>query len=344
MKKFLVTGGSGFIGSNLVKFLLSKNYFVINVDKLSYSANPYNLKKVVKNKKYRFFKQDINNQTQIYNILNRFKPEGIFNLAAETHVDRSIDDPSSFIKSNILGVYSLLQSLKKYKKKNIKKIKLVHVSTDEVYGDIKAGKRSDENFPFDPSSPYSASKASADLLIKSYVRTFKLPIAISNCCNNYGPNQFPEKLIPKLIYNIINNKPLPIYGTGKNTREWIHVSDHCDALLKIFFKGKIGESYNVGSNENINNVNLTKKLLKITKNKLLKLNKNVKIILVKDRPGHDFRYALNSKKIQKKLNWKSKISLNEGLAQTFDWYINNKSFFHSVSKKLHINRLGLKND
>jgi len=344
MKKFLVTGGSGFIGSNLVKFLLSKNYFVINVDKLSYSANPYNLKKVVKNKKYRFFKQDINNQTQIYNILNRFKPEGIFNLAAETHVDRSIDDPSSFIKSNILGVYSLLQSLKKYKKKNTKKIKLVHVSTDEVYGDIKAGKRSDENFPFDPSSPYSASKASADLLIKSYVRTFKLPIAISNCCNNYGPNQFPEKLIPKLIYNIINNKPLPIYGTGKNTREWIHVSDHCDALLKIFFKGKIGESYNVGSNENINNVNLTKKLLKITKNKLLKLNKNVKIILVKDRPGHDFRYALNSKKIQKKLNWKSKISLNEGLAQTFDWYINNKSFFHSVSKKLHINRLGLKND
>ena len=272
MKKFVVTGGSGFIGSNLVKFLLKKNYFVINIDKLSYSANPYNLKKIIKNKKYRFFKQDINNQTRIYNILKRFKPNGIFNLAAETHVDRSIDNPRNFINSNILGVYNLLEALNKYSKKNRKKIKLVHISTDEVYGDIKIGKRSDEKFPYDPSSPYSASKASADLLIKSFIRTYKLPVTISNCCNNYGPNQFPEKLIPKLIHNIINNRPLPIYGKGKNSREWIHVIDHCEALLKIFFKGKIGESYNVGSNQNINNVNLTKKLLKIVKNKYLKIN------------------------------------------------------------------------
>ena len=342
MKKFVVTGGSGFIGSNLVKFLLSKNYFVINIDKLSYSANPYNLKKIVKNKKYRFFKQDINNQTHIYNILNRFKPDGIFNLAAETHVDRSIDNPKNFIKSNILGVYNLLETVNKYSKKNRKKIKLIHVSTDEVYGDIEKGKRSDEKFPYDPSSPYSASKASSDLLIKSFVRTYKFPAIISNCCNNYGPNQFPEKLIPKLIYNIINNKPLPIYGKGRNSREWIHVTDHCEALLKIFFKGKIGESYNVGSNQNINNVNLTKKLLKIVKNKSLKINKRVKIIFVKDRPGHDLRYALNSNKILKKLGWKAKISLNKGLSQTLDWYLNNKSFFYSVSKKLHINRLGLK--
>jgi len=342
MKKFVVTGGSGFIGSNLVKFLLKKNYFVINIDKLSYSANPYNLKKIIKNKKYRFFKQDINNQTRIYNILKRFKPNGIFNLAAETHVDRSIDNPRNFINSNILGVYNLLEALNKYSKKNRKKIKLVHISTDEVYGDIKIGKRSDEKFPYDPSSPYSASKASADLLIKSFIRTYKLPAVISNCCNNYGPNQFPEKLIPKLIHNIINNRPLPLYGKGKNSREWIHVIDHCEALLKIFFKGKIGESYNVGSNQNINNVNLTKKLLKIVKNKSLKINKKVKIMFVKDRPGHDFRYALNSNKILKKLDWKAKISLHEGLSQTFDWYINNKSFFNSVSKKLHIHRLGLK--
>jgi len=342
MKKFVVTGGSGFIGSNLVKFLLKKNYFVINIDKLSYSANPYNLKKIIKNKKYRFFKQDINNQTRIYNILKRFKPNGIFNLAAETHVDRSIDNPRNFINSNILGVYNLLEALNKYSKKNRKKIKLVHISTDEVYGDIKIGKRSDEKFPYDPSSPYSASKASADLLIKSFIRTYKLPAVISNCCNNYGPNQFPEKLIPKLIHNIINNRPLPIYGKGKNSREWIHVIDHCEALLKIFFKGKIGESYNVGSNQNINNVNLTKKLLKIVKNKSLKINKKVKIMFVKDRPGHDFRYALNSNKILKKLDWKAKISLHEGLSQTFDWYINNKSFFNSVSKKLYINRIGLK--
>ena len=342
MKKLVVTGGSGFIGSNLVKFLLNKNYFVINIDKLSYSANSYNLKKIIENKNYRFFKQDINNQTRIYNILNQFKPIGIFNLAAETHVDRSIDDPRNFIKSNILGVYNLLEALNKYSKKNKKKIKLVHVSTDEVYGDIKIGKRSNEMFSYNPSSPYSATKASADLLIKSFIRTYKLPVTISNCCNNYGPNQFPEKLIPKLIYNIINNKPLPLYGRGKNSREWIHVRDHCEALLKIFFKGKIGESYNVGSNQNINNVNLTKKLLKIVKNKYLKINKKVKIIFVKERPGHDFRYALNSNKILKKLGWKAKISLHEGLSQTFDWYKNNKSFFDSVPKKLYINRLGLK--
>ena len=342
MKKFVVTGGSGFIGSNLVKFLLRKNYFVINVDKLSYSANSYNLKRIFKNKNYRFFKQDINNQAQIYKILNRYKPNGIFNLAAETHVDRSIDNPRNFIKSNILGVYNLLETLKKYSRENKKKIRLVHVSTDEVYGDIEIGKKSKETSSYNPSSPYSATKASADLLIKSFVRTYKLPIIISNCCNNYGPNQFPEKLIPKLIYNIINNKPLPIYGKGKNSREWIHVIDCCEALLKIFFNGKIGESYNVGSNQNINNVSLTKKLLKIAKNKSLKINKKVKIIFVKDRPGHDFRYALNSSKILKKLRWKTKISLHDGLSQTLDWYINNKSFFNSVSKKLYINRIGLK--
>ena len=222
-----------------------------------------------------------------------------------------------------------------------KKIKLIHVSTDEVYGDLIKG-RSNEKYPYNPSSPYSSSKASADHLIKAYVRTYKIQAVISNCCNNYGPNQFPEKLIPKLIYNIINGKPLPIYGKGKNSREWIHVMDHCEALLKIFFKGKIGESYNVGSGQNINNVNLTKKLLKITKSKSLKINKKVKIIFVKDRPGHDFRYALNSNKILKKLKWKTKKSLYEGLSQTLDWYINNQSFFNSVSKKLHTGRLGLK--
>ena len=342
MKKIIVTGGAGFIGSNLVKYLLKKNYFVINIDKLSYSANPYNLKDVIKNNNYRFFKQDINNKNEIFKILNKFKPIGIFNLAAETHVDRSIDKPENFIKSNILGVYNLLEAIIRYMKKNNKTVKLTHVSTDEVYGDIKSGKRSSETHPYNPSSPYSASKASADQLIKSYVRTYKLQAVISNCCNNYGPNQFPEKLIPKLIYNIINNKPLPMYGKGKNSREWIHVKDHCEALLKIFFKGMIGESYNVGSNQNINNANLTKKLLKIVKNKSLKINKKVKIIFVKDRPGHDFRYALNSNKILKKLGWKTKISLYEGLSQTFDWYKNNKSFFDSVSKKLYINRLGLK--
>ena len=342
MKKFIVTGGSGFIGSNLVKFLLNKNFFVINIDKLNYSANPYNLKKIVNRKNYRFFKQDINNKNEILKILKKYNPEGIFNLAAETHVDRSIDTPDNFIKSNILGVYNLLIAVSKYLKKSKKKIKLVHVSTDEVYGDIKKGKRSDEKFSYNPSSPYSASKASADHLIKSFVRTYKIPALLSNCCNNYGPNQFPEKLIPKLIYNIINNKPLPIYGKGKNSREWIHVLDHCEALLKIFFKGKIGESYNVGTNQNFQNIEIAKKLLHIIKKKSLMLKKLPKIKFVKDRPGHDFRYALDSKKIKKKLKWKSKINLDEGLESTFHWYLNNLDFFTSVSKRLYNKRLGLK--
>ncbi len=337
MKKVIVTGGTGFIGSNLVKYLLKKKYFVINIDKLSYSANPYNLKNLKKNSKYVFYKADLNNKNKILKILKKYKPSGIFNLAAETHVDRSIDNPKSFINSNILGTYNLLEAILSYKKK----IKLIHISTDEVYGDLKSG-RSDEKFPYNPSSPYSSSKASADHLVKAYIRTYKIRALISNCCNNYGPNQFPEKLIPKLIFNIINNKPLPIYAKGKNSREWLHVQDHCEALLTIFLKGKIGESYNVGSNINLKNIDIAKKLLKIAKSKHLKINNKAKIKFVKDRPGHDFRYALNNKKILKRLRWKAKISLQKGLSETFDWYLNNKSFFNSISKKHYINRLGLK--
>ncbi len=337
MKKVIITGGSGFIGSNLVKFLLNKKYFVVNIDKSSYSANPYNLREVNKNKNYKYYKVDINNKKKVFKILKKYNPIGIFNLAAESHVDRSIDNPKNFINSNILGVFNLLESLREYIKKSKKKIKLVHISTDEVYGDIDNSKRTNEKFPYDPSSPYSASKASADHLVKSFVRTYKIPAVISNCCNNYGPNQFPEKLIPKLIYNIINNKPLPIYGKGKNSREWIHVNDHCEALLKIFNKGKVGESYNVGTNQNITNIEIAKKLLQMYKNKS-------KIKYVKDRPGHDFRYALDSKKIRKKLKWKPKVSLNVGLKNTFIWYLNNIAFFKSVSQKLYDKRLGLKND
>ena len=337
MKKIVVTGGSGFIGSNLIKFLLKKKYFVINIDCLKYSANPYNTKRLNKNKNYVFFKLDLNNKNKIVKILKKYKPEGIFNLAAETHVDRSIDNPYNFIHSNILGTYNLLESILKYKKK----IKLVHISTDEVYGDVLVG-RSDEEYPYKPSSPYSSSKASSDHLVRAYIRTYKIPAIISNCCNNYGPNQFPEKLIPKLIFNIINNKPLPIYGKGKNSREWMHVQDHCEALLIIYIKGKIGESYNIGSGVNIKNIDIAKKLLRIAKKKSSKISEKVKIKFIKDRPGHDFRYALNNKKILKKLGWKTKISLHDGLLRTFNWYINNKNFFNSVSKKLYTKRLGLK--
>ena len=337
MKKVIVTGGAGFIGSNLVKYLLKKKYFVINIDKLSYSANPYNLKNLYKNKNYTFFKVDLNNKKKIVKILKKYKPEGIFNLAAETHVDRSIDKPKNFIFSNILGTYNLLEAIVSYKKK----IKLIHVSTDEVYGDLIKG-RSDEKFPYNPSSPYSSSKASADHLIKAYIRTYKIQAIVTNCCNNYGPNQFPEKLIPKLIFNIINNRALPIYAKGKNSREWMHVQDHCDALLLVYLKGKVGESYNIGSSMNLKNIDIAKKLIKIAKNRTLKINKKVKIKFVKDRPGHDFRYALNNKKILNELGWKSKIPFHSGLSKTLDWYLNNKIFFKSVSKKFYVNRLGLK--
>tara|TARA_B110000438_G_scaffold159512_1_gene152754 strand:- start:60 stop:1088 length:1029 start_codon:yes stop_codon:yes gene_type:complete len=341
MKKIVVTGGSGFIGSNLVKYLLKKKFFIINIDKLSYSAHPYNLKSVLNNKNYVFFKTDINNKKKLIKIFNKYKPDGIFNLAAETHVDRSIDKPNNFIKSNLLGVYNLLEAILYYEKKNKKKIKLIHISTDEVYGDILKG-RSNENYPYKPSSPYSATKAGADHLIKAYIRTYKISALISNCCNNYGPNQFPEKLIPKLIFNILNNKPLPIYGRGKNSREWIYVLDHCEALLKVFLKGKVGESYNIGSGHNINNIDIAKKLVNLLKIKSLKVEKKVKIKFVKDRPGHDFRYALNNNKALKKLKWKSKTPLKLGLSKTFDWYFKNKSFFSKTSQKQFDKRLGLK--
>ena len=337
MKRFIVTGGYGFIGSNLVRFLLNKNYKVLNIDILSYSSQIYNLKDI-KKKNYYFQKIDINNQAKILKIIKKFKPDGIFNLAADTHVDRSIDSPYPFIKNNILGVYNLLESIRKYKKKT----RLIHVSTDEVYGDILGTRRSDENFPYIPSSPYSATKASSDHLIYSYVRTFNMDAVISNCSNNYGPRQFPEKLIPKMIYNILNNKPLPIYSKGKNSREWIYVDDHCEALLKLYFKGKKGEKYNIGSGINCSNIILIKKILGVFKKKKLKIGKKVKIQFVKDRPGHDFRYALNSQKIKKKIGWKPKIKLYDGILKTVNWYINNQNFFSKISKKLFIKRLGQK--
>ena len=340
MKKAIVTGGNGFIGSNLIKFLLDKKYFVINIDKNKYSNGSYLLKDR-KGKNYKFFNLDINN-IKIFNILKKYKPEVIFNLAAETHVDRSIENPEDFIHSNINGVFNILEQLRKYKKKIKKNIRLVHISTDEVYGDLKKNESSSEKNAYKPSSPYSASKASADHLIKSYVRTYKLNSVISNCCNNFGPGQYPEKLIPTLIFNILNNNPLPIYGKGKNSREWIYVDDHCSAIFRIYKKGKTGESYNIGTNNNITNLNLTKILLKIIKNKKIKIGKRVRIKFVKDRPGHDLRYALNSKKIRNTLKWRPKKNFKLGLEKTFEWYFENYKFFKYFSKKNFFKRLGLK--
>ena len=336
-KNIIVTGGLGFIGSNLIDLLISKKYSVINLDKVSYSSNFYNLKEHKNNTKYKFIKCDLNSK-KILNILLKYKPICIFNLAAETHVDRSIDGPKNFINSNVLGTFNLLEAFKTFSSKH--NSKLVHISTDEVYGDILKG-RSDENYSYKPSSPYAASKAASDHLVYSYIRTYKIPAVISNCSNNYGPKQHPEKLIPKLIYNIFNNKELPIYGKGKNSREWLHVKDHCMALFKVFEKGKIGEFYNIGSNKNLNNIQITKALIKIAKN-FITIGHNVKIKYITDRPGHDQRYALNSNKIKKKLKWKPQIKFDNGLKETFLWYLNNKKYYSSLAKKDIVKRLGLK--
>jgi dTDP-glucose 4,6-dehydratase len=340
MKKIIVTGGSGFIGSNLVNFLIKKKFFVINLDKLTYSSNSYNNKLKTK-KNYKLIKIDIINKNKLIKIIRKYRPDVIFNLAAETHVDRSIDGPLNFIKTNIIGTFSLLEALRFLQKKKVKP-KLVHISTDEVYGDIKKNIRSKENDKYEPSSPYSASKASADHLIKSYIRTYKLKAVISNCCNNYGPYQFPEKLIPKMISNIFNNKELPIYSKGENSREWIHVEDHCEALFKLYLKGKDGESYNVGSGKNLKNIDLVRQIIKTCKNMRIKIKSNSKIKFVKDRPGHDFRYALDNKKILKKLKWRPKIKFENGLKETIAWYFNNKKFLSNISKKKYEKRIGLK--
>ena len=337
MKKIIVTGGLGFIGSNLIGLLLKKNYFVINIDKVSYSSSFYNVKEFKNSKNYKFIKCDIKDK-ELKKIILKYKPNIIFNLAAETHVDRSIDNPKNFIDSNILGVYNLLECFRGFSKKN--KTKLIHISTDEVYGDVLKG-RTSENYPYNPSSPYAASKAASDHLVSSYVKTYKIPAIITNCSNNYGPKQHPEKLIPKLIYNILNNKNLPIYGKGINSREWIFVEDHCNALYKISKNGKIGNFYNIGSNKDVTNIKISQNLLKLAKLKF-KVGKNVKIKFVKDRPGHDIRYALSSKKILKELKWRPETKFKVGLLKTFNWYLENLSYYSSFDKKDITKRLGLK--
>ena len=337
MNKIVITGGLGFIGSNLINLLIKKGYKIINIDKVSYASNFYNVLDFKKNKNYKFYKVDINNKSKILNILKKYKPLGIFNLAAESHVDRSIDSPKEFINSNILGTFNLLEAFRFYSKIN-NKCKLIHISTDEVYGDIISG-RTNENHAYNPSSPYAASKASSDHLVVSYIKTFGIKAIITNCSNNYGPKQHPEKLIPKMIYNIINNKPLLIYGNGKNSREWIYVKDHCEALIALAKNGRYGHNYNIGSGNNMTNINLTKLIIKIFKKKF-NIKHSIKIKYVKDRPGHDFKYSLNLSKTKKTIKLVNRPII-KGLIDTINWYLSNKKYFDKIPTKSFNRRLGL---
>ncbi len=325
--RYLVTGGSGFIGINLIKHLIKdKNNKVLNIDKLTYASNNIILNNL-HNSNYKFIKEDINQKKNIFNHIIKFKPNIIFNLAAESHVDNSLNKPALFLKTNILGTYSMLESSAKYYDSlnlvNQKKFKFIHISTDEVYGsNNKKNSFSNENSIYLPNSPYSASKASSDHLVRSWFKSYGLPTIITNCSNNYGPYQNKEKLIPMIIYKAINNMSIGIYGNGKQTRDWIHVSDHVRALMKIVKKGKIGEKYNIGANNRITNIKLTINICNHLDD-LIKRNEPHKNLIqfIKDRPGHDWRYALNTKKINSSIRWYPKVEFSKGLLNTIKWYI-----------------------
>ena len=316
----LVTGGAGFIGSNFIKYILKKysDYEIINLDNLTYAGNLANLADIQDNPNYEFVKGDICDGQLIDGLVK--KADIIVHFAAESHVDRSILDSESFIKTNIIGTHILLEAAKNNGNKRFH-----HISTDEVFGSLSIG---DEPFKeatgYDPRSPYSAAKASSDHLVRAYYHTYQLPITISNCSNNYGPYQFPEKLIPLFITNLIENKKIPVYGVGANIRDWIHVSDHCEAIDKIIHEGRIGETYCVGGNCEKTNLEITKKILEL-------MGKSEEMIeYVKDRPGHDLRYAIDNSKIKRELNWEPKITFIDGLKQTINWYQENSDWWQDI--------------
>ncbi len=335
MKNILITGGAGFIGSHVVRKFVSKypKYNIINLDALTYSGNLQNLKDLESKQNYKFLKGDITDEKYINQLFKKYQFDGIIHLAAESHVDRSITDPIRFAKTNILGTMILLNAFKSVWDNNWDGKRFYHVSTDEVYGSLGTEGLFTEKTPYDPSSPYSASKASSDHFVRAYGETYEIPYVISNCSNNYGPNQFPEKLIPLFINNIINNKSLPVYGDGNYTRDWLFVEDHALAIDLVFNKGLNRETYNVGGFNEWKNIDLIKLLCRLMDEKLEnEIGTSEKLItFIKDRPGHDFRYALDGSKINKDLGWNPSISFEEGLSRTIDWYLNNKEWLENVT-------------
>ena len=351
-KKILVTGGAGFIGSAFIRHVIKNtSHSIFNIDKLTYASNLKNLEDIDTNKRYFFKKLNILNSTGIRKILKNFKPDIILHLAAESHVDRSICSPIEFLNTNVIGTFVILEEARKYfvnlsnnKKKNFR---FHHVSTDEVFGDLN--NKNDlfrEETSYDPSSPYSASKASSDHFVRAWQRTFKLPTLITNCSNNYGPYQYPEKLIPLVILNALNGLKLPIYGNGKQIRDWLYVDDHAKALLKVALDGKIGETYNIGGNNQIENIDVVKKICnildKLHPSKIKGVKKYQQLInLVDDRPGHDKKYAIDATKIKKKLKWKPQETFETGIEKTVKWYLENRIWYNKIKNIKKNTRLGV---
>ena len=349
VKKFLITGGAGFIGSALIRHIINDtSYKVVNIDKLTYAGNLESLESIEGNERYVFERADICNNIKIRRIFNQHQPDVVMHLAAESHVDRSIEGPDEFIKTNIMGTYQLLEQSRLYfsdlddRKKG--EFRFHHISTDEVYGDLGDTEfLFTEKTSYNPSSPYSASKASSDHLVRAWQRTFNLPTLITNCSNNYGPYQFPEKLIPLMILNALDFKELPVYGDGNQIRDWLYVSDHTSAIRCVLQKGEIGEVYNVGGWNEKTNIDIVNKICSL----LDELRPDIKgpysrlIEFVRDRPGHDKRYALNSNKIKNNFGWKAKTSIDEGLLKTVLWYTKNDLYFKELKKIDIVKRLGL---
>jgi dTDP-glucose 4,6-dehydratase len=331
----LITGGAGFIGSHLTRLFVTKynNYKIVNLDKLTYAGNLENLKDIEEKSNYSFVKGDITDIDFIKQLFEEHRFTAVLHCAAESHVDRSITDPLAFVKTNVLGTTTLLQTAKEFWKEDFTNKLFYHISTDEVYGSLGEEGFFTEETSYDPRSPYSASKASSDHFVRAFYHTYNLPVVISNCSNNYGPYHFPEKLIPLCINNILNKKPLPIYGKGENIRDWLFVEDHVRAIDVIFHNGKIGETYNIGGHNEWKNIDIIKELCKQMDAKLdREKGESEKLItFVKDRAGHDMRYAIDATKLTKELGWKPSLQFEEGLSKTIDWYLNNKEWMDDVT-------------
>ncbi|HMM11954.1 MAG TPA: dTDP-glucose 4,6-dehydratase [Bacteroidales bacterium] len=335
MKKILITGGAGFIGSHVVRLFVQKHpeYQIYNLDKLTYAGNLANLKDIEHLPNYHFLKADIVDGETIQQLFATYQFDAVIHLAAESHVDRSIANPMEFVMTNVVGTVNLLNAAKHFWANNLEGKRFYHVSTDEVYGSLGATGFFTEETPYDPHSPYSASKASSDHFVRAYHDTYNLPVVLSNCSNNYGPNQFPEKLIPLFINNIRHNKPLPVYGKGENVRDWLYVVDHARAIELIFHQGKDGETYNIGGHNEWTNIDLIKVICRIMDEKLNReAGTSEKLITyVKDRAGHDLRYAIDAGKLQRELGWTPSLQFEEGIRLTIDWYLNNQEWLDEVT-------------